>query len=902
MAVFFGVALMILATALATVGRDWSVGFHPDELAIKNWIRLVRDDGYLSNRAYPTGWFELFRIRTAIAKRIGKVSEKWQRHSVQDGKVVTTCPPSFSRPPELDAGKHSPTIRDGREFNTWLYVLTALFLYAACLEAGFHPLAAFVSGSFFVASGAPLEFIHYCETDAALLVSMAFFAWLAARTLRKRRAWLVVATAFAAGFAVSCKFTLFPLLLWCFAGPAAGLERAGGETRARWAAKVAALILLAAAAACAGYVAGTPALRMAPDWYLQALRKASRATYGEITRNLGGVYSWRGATVLRFRSLLRVFAEMGAAPLLWGVFSWTFWFLRPYRRQLAGLPSLLPVFVPFLVLACPFVRRQEALPFAVFFAMGAGLPLQWLVFARGTRSRLRRTGRIAAAFASVLAVAALWEQGAKALGTASCFAMRDTRAEAQNWLRGSLPAGEVLFLDGYAEQIACGVECDGDFYSGLPFIWDGTLPEKKGRVARYYVENVGFEGRKPIRDLKTGAVFPDVRRRMEAYRADVLPLHEWAVSPWTPVPTFGQPALRLVALERAGDDAFDVPIGYDSPIFVLADGFRLYDASGPAGVGPRRAVHTVGKRTGIHVNLAHGARWLVTRMLDGADGVRVEREGLFKPKKSELPAGGAVAASLAPSPWERVSARTAAYSTMRCRMRGDDQNIVCASFLAATPAEAARELRLSGNPDGALALLRTAGTLDATAQIEAFLAATDARLAPEEAWVEVARAALDSADRLASERDVLGRTDATLCGIPLGVACDFARLRTGPRMLVPGDRLPVWLPPGRYGVSVACRRVPGKAFPASLFAGQAADFAVASADGDDVVLQASLDLPKGQMLRLLGDSGSEIPLFDPFAGEVEITWSPVERTLAAAEALREGLQRTSLEHPGDGNT
>lgn len=900
MAMWFGIALTFLSMMIATTGREWSLAFHPDEFAIQRWMNLVSDGGYISSRAYPSGWFELFRIQLSIAKQAEKLSQQWHRHVLQDGKIVAVRTSSFSHPTVADVPeKRSPTIQDGRNFNTWLYVLTVVFLYAACLEAGFHPLAAFVSGVFFVASGAPVEFSHYCETDTALLVSMAFFAWLAARTLRKRQSWLVVVAAFAGGFAISCKFTLFPLILWCFAGPVAVLVPRTAGSRTRCASQLLALILLAVLATCAGYAAGTPALRIAPAWYMQALRGTSRATYSEITINLGGEYSWWGATVLRCRSFARMMAEIGAMPLLWGVFSWTFWFFRPHRRQLAGLPFLLPVFVPFLIFGCPFVRRQETLPFAIILAMGAGLPLQWLLFERGTRPRLNRACRLAAVLASFLAVAALWTQGSRALGMASCFAMRDTRAEAQNWLRDSLPSGEMLLLDHYVEQITRGVQCHPFFHSGLPFIWDGNLPEKNGVPAHYYVENIGFAGRKPIRDTKTGNLFPHVRRSIEAYNADVLPLREWALAPWTPVPTFGQPRVRLVALERMDSGAFDVPLGYDRPIRVLDDGFRLYDAGGISGLGPQRAIHTVGKRTTVHVNLANGKRWLVTRMLEGSDGVRVVREGLFAPEKAELPPGGVAVAELAAGPLERIAARTSGYSSTRCRMRGDDQNNFCASFLASTPSEAARALRLSGNPEGALALLRDCGDLDASAQIEAFLAATDKGVPPDGTWIDTARGALEAVDRLAHHQDTLGRTNATLCGVPLGVACDFARMRTGVRMLVPGVRLPVWLPAGRYDVSLAFHRMPETPIPARFFKGQSSDCSVSTEEDGDVVLHATLDLPKGQMLRLLDELDTGNTPFKPFAADVEIAWSPVGHTLAAAEVLRERLGRQSVAVPGD---
>ena len=885
-AVLLALLVAVAAGCLVTTGLRWSYLFHPDEFTIAKWMHQVVEKGYIQDRAYPSGWFELFRIRHRLGKTAANLDRDWQKHVTQDGLVTANDVSSYAQKPEPPSSR-KPTIQDGRDFNAWLYVLTALFLYAACLEAGFHPVAACVSALFFLASAAPLEFAHYCETDAGLLVSMAFFAWLSARALRKKSPFLVLAAGFAAGFAVSCKFTLVPLLLWVFAAPAV-LSRGTGGTRFR----PVRFGLLAAGgllAAAAGYLAGTPALRLAPDWYIGMLRHASDMTYAEIDLNLGGRHTWGQATGLRFADLLRGLSAFGALPLLWGVFSWCFWFRKPFRRQLAGLPALLPLFFPFLVCLCPFVRLQELLPCSILFAMGAGLPLACLLSAGTAGAPLRPKGRLAIAAVALFGSAAFASGLTRALGMNSCFSMRDTRAEAQNWLRDALPPQAPVAFDMYVGQIIRGVKCQATGFSGLPFRWKGPPAGKAGAPAPlYYVENVGFEGRLPIRDARTGRLFPKIKKRMASYEASVFPLKTWSVSRNVPRPTFGQPMIRLVAFDAPAPDAFDVPLGYSRPVRLVADGARLYDAPGVPGLGACRALRTVGKRGTVHLKLEDAPRWLVTRMLEGNETVRISREGLFFPKKSDLPPGGAVVAALRPGLFERLRASAAAWSSMKCRMHGDDQTIVCASFLAANPAEAARELRLGGDPGAALQLLCSAGPLDAEARVEAFLAAAALGSQPEADWVESAREALAACDRLALlQPSSVGRADVTLCGVPAGILADFARLRTGWQLFAPGYPLPVCLPPGRYDMLVTFHGNEVPDIPPRLFAAQEGDFAPVRDETGRWTCSTSLDVREGQVLHFL-DKNDGI-CFAPFWAEAEIAWSPVELTLAAAEPLRAAL-------------
>ena len=130
----------------------------------------------------------------------------------------------------------------------------------------------------------------------------------------------------------------------------------------------------------------------------------------------------------------------------------------------------------------------------------------------------------------------------------------------------------------------------------------------------------------------------------------------------------------------------------------------------------------------------------------------------------------------------------------------------------------------------------------------------------------------------------------------MGILGDYARLRTAPATLAPGGRLPVWLPAGHYELAIAVSDADspcgGEEIPPRLFEGQTADFTPVSGVSDFAfgaggrLYSAPLEIAEPQFLRLCGDPAAETPLFEPLVADVEIAWSPVERTLAAAAELR----------------
>ena len=892
-----------MAAFISTAGLRWSLDFHPDEQTIVRWIDQTRDHGHITERAYPGGWFELFRLRLWAERKIEKAERDWRSHYVQDCAVSAVNPRSFSpKPvnPHTEPADH--TVQDGRDFNAFLYVVSALLLYAACLEAGLRPVAAVLSAMFFFASPAPHEFTRYCETDAALVASLCLFAWTTARALRRSSPTLVLMSGFVAGFATACKFTLAALPLWCLVLPSFFALRVFRGGFARRAGLAAALCTGALLCAAAGYAVGTPALVHDPNWYFQSLRDVSRGTYAEILANLGGVPSRWGAIVIRTRHLSRELAKIGVLPLAWGAFAWTFWWRRGLRRQAVGAVLLLPFFPFFAVLCCPFVRNQETLPFVVLLAMSGGVPLEWLLrrrekVARGTLPKPGAARLAVAALAASAGAAALADGAMRASAMISCFRQRDTQVEARNWLRTSMRPGLRIGLDAYATR--CGGAIPGTPLDrgGLQFF----LNERRhGIDFSHYVENVGFEARHPIRDPRTGALKSSVARNLAEWNGGAtFPIAEWSVGPGDGHPTFAQQTIRLHSFSLPQNCAFDVPIGYARPISILPDGVGLCDFKGVPGLGALPAIHVVGKRGDIYCRPDFGDRALVTLMPEGTGSARIVTEGLFHPASGTLPSGGAVAFELNPSHFERIAAKAMARPRTRVRMRGDDQSQFCVAFFADT-VEAARQLRAAGSPEAALRLLEDCGANDVAARVEAFMAASACGSIIRPEWRRAAEDAVAAADRLREEQsrqrggEVAG---ASLRGVPLDVAEDFCHVRIDAPHIIRTVALPVFLPPGRYGVSV---RFPSGANPdpsmSTLLEGL--DAPLVQTRFRDGSFRHVGTLSMRRMARPVFSAGPA--LSEPgeiLSAEIDITWDPVQRTLAAADEIRQAIEKGASPTP-----
>ena len=888
-----GLSLFLFAQHWCSNGIAWSVGFHPDEFPVARWIDQVRDNGYIVERPYPGGWFEMARIRIAVEDFALGVEEGSKRHRTQDGFVSALSEHSFRKTSPSRPEKTEHGIQWGRDFNVWLYSFTILFLYLGALEAGLGIPGAVVSAVFFLLFPSPLEHAHYCETDPGVLATLALSLWLMVRAARKTSPVLTVAAGFIAGFCVSCKYTVGPLL-FCpaiLAAILAGLRfRDGGRLRRiKCGSAFAALAFLAAVA---GFLVGTPVLFHDLRMALTELRENPH---------------FEADPIIKIGSLFRETAKLGFFPLLWLALSLSFWPRHPWRARFVGPLLFLALFLLYVLIVLPWFRNQELLPVLCALSLGAGIPVSATLRA-GVRRSPARAGATFAALA-----AALVASGCDSLRMLSCFELRDTRAECQNFLAASFPRGGALALEGYVAQVARGVPDAASYAEGhVAERWPESARDECFAVggARYLVRNASQRSRQAahLRERFSDRLRPEAARAVDAFRRDTVLLRAWMLPPGRVRPVFAQPDVELCLLpgDGAGRELPDVPIPFSRPALVLAPDTPLYDASGAAWFGPRQMLRTVGKRRTVRLVRDGSSRWAVSRLVTPSpEGtpVRVVREGPFVPDKSPLGPGETAVAVAHPSriPDPLVPS---VFPKSRFRIRGDDQKNICLTFLASDPAEAAMELRRAGNAADALALLRGAGVLTgATARVEAFLAASAAGAVPEAAWESAARDALDAWDSLASAvRKEPFPEEATICAVPLRALLDFSRIRVWDLPVGPGVPTPIAAPPGTYRIE--CRveapfadRLAGLV----LFEGQSEPFVREDAtDGGPVVLRAEIRKTGDGLVRF----SKAAP--DPFTEEpvalssLEISWNPLDFVAESAETLRRAL--SSGQRPHESNS
>ena len=880
-----GVALCALLPAAfaffhASRGIAWSRHFHPDELTVAKWIGQSYDRGYVSDRVYPGGWFVLMDARTALAERASDLSRRWRNVRDQDGAVVATDADSFESDPKR-AKFHAVDIQAGRDFNVLLFAGAVLFLFLAARETGAGPVPSALAALLFAVQPFPLEHAHYCETDGGLVVSLCAALWLTTGAVRRASPRRFAAACAAAGFAIACKYTAAPLLVWIpVLAPSVAAGRApGGRPRAR------AVLRLAGAAALAalgGFLAGTPALWLDPAFFFGDLVRIGSRTYAESGLALGADHSFAAGCLWRARILARELLRLGPAPLLFFAACFPVWFVRGGPRRPAAAPPFLAAFLLYAVFLMPWIRNQELLPVLPCLCLGAAPALS------RAGAALRRgpgTRRAAAAALCVLFAAAFARSAADGNRILSCFARRDTRAECQNWLAACARPGVPLVLEPYVVQTIRGTPCTGAECGDAAASWPeaASLRDSRGRVPRYVLRNASFSGR--------GASTASARENAARFDADCPPLLFWKIAPGgTRTLTFSQPDVELRALPGP-EDGPDVAVCLDRPVF-FSPGLRpLYGPSEAAAVGPVRAVQTVGARHSVHPP-PEGGCWAVSRVLDGPKAGAIRWDGLFSPERAALSAAGVSVARLDDAAFRRAAASDVRPAA-RVRLRGaDDQATVCATFPCSDPAEVARILRRAGDPAAALSFLRGLPELDAAARAEAFLAAAASGAVPEPAWTDAARAAVAAFDEAAAS----GGTDGIrVRGVPLRVLRDFSVVRLGDWEGLPTrESLPVFLPAGVYGVEVDLKD--GCAGPAGSvwFDGQegAVGFRRPSAGGDagpPAVRAATVRQTRDGLLRVRPDAvGAEDGTGRRYRS-LSVEWDPFEQLERAVLELRRAL-------------
>ena len=925
--VVLAVVVAIVAWLSVSRGHGWSVGFQPDEPTLARWMDRSVRNGYLSKRVYPTGWIQLYRGYLGIARLVGKAAAGVGEGQVQERAVLLDVDVGSAAVQETrhDAGGArlglQPIVESGRDFNRWLFVLSAVLVFAAVLEWGGGWGGGTFAGVLFGLSPMGLEWAHYCETDMGLVFGLALSLWLAGRAWSNRRPrWRrmldVAGFALGSGFAFSCKYTLFPLLvLPVVAAVAAGSGVGEGQTwREAWGRRLAAigaLVVACLAAELVGYLLGTPFLWKDFAGFCKSAHRIQATTYAEETRAVGHlVAAWWTEPVHRLFSLVQKGWVTGAGWRIWPLVSLGFWWAKPYRRGLAVVPLFCVLFVGWVAVGMPWIRTQEFLPLMVAGCVSAGLPVGWGLekIARACRGGEKGWSLALAVVALAGSGIFLVEQARAGARMVSAFQRADSRVVAWHDLYRMGGAEATTGFDTYLERVGWGQPFERRKMMCLPFhaeIWSGMKAGTgEGLPFAYYLRNVRYEGRAVRRNLLTGELLPEVAESVETFGAMCAPLAAWRMAGGGVYPVFAQPDMELWAVPEgtgAGEPPVDVPVCLERP-FLLDEGVEnIFGGWQADAFGPQKAAKAIGKRTTLVPGMGGAAEVFLVAESVGAQGAcRMAFDGPVDPRRVELTGngGGAAVGTADGKALERLGGASL-QPGIRFRVRGDERDGV--HFVVATPdvARAAHLLRRAGNPGAALSLLAQKGAeLDEAAQTEAFLAATEVGGSEAAKWRDAAMhtlAILEAA--LAGEGQPV-----RVRGTPWKAVCDFARIR---QLLSPWEAregfLPVVLVPGHYEMKVTV--------PAVLVAGRAPEevgedvekaFAlpcqlVATAPGEhgEVAATFRVDVEGNRPVRVaLTEAALALASWPKRSlwATIEFMWSPRDFLEAAAEELKRALE------------
>ena len=863
-----GAALLAFAIRHASEGLEWSRSFHPDELVIARWIYESRQDGYVSERAYPGGWFVLINIWQRAGSACDAATRLWR------GDI----------PPPLRGNRTML----GRRFNLRLFALAVLFLYLAALEAGAGPAAAGFAALLFATHPFPLEHVHYCETDMAVPFTLCLSGWLAMRAIRlQSRGWYIAAM-FATGFAIACKYTLLPAVLWPIA-VAPAVVRSGERRLGRSAMLAAAGVVFLAA----GFLIGTPALWMNFEFFSRSIRQVSQKTYAEGARALGKAFesTWARCS-WRARTLVGEMARMGAVTLVFLGASLAVWIARGRRTGRLVFPLFLLVFVPYAVFLMPWIRNQETLPLLPPLCIGAAVAVDWAArTVAESASSARR--RVAATALLALACGAFVRSFCDGRRVLTSFSREDTRVAFHDWLRDCAAPDVHLAYDRYTRHSVHRNPFLGSFVPGVVQKWPAVLhePAFQTNTIRYAIRNASFSGRR-VNSVGANA-------RTQAFFDDCLLLRSWTIAPGRiRTTTFAQPDIELWALPDSGapakgsfppkDGAPDIPVVLDRPVYFPPDDAPLLAAEELRAIGPLRGIPVDGRPRTFYP-VPSGDSLVVSRSFAGPAESTVSWRRLAEPTRRALPQGGVALFTMSGAALRRRSIIDVLPTTCVRLVDADDSATFCATWPVADRAEAARALRRGGDAAGALALLRDAPSLDDAERSEAFLAAVDARETPEPAWEASARnliAAIDSA----LPRDG-GAVDGSLRvrGLPLRVARDFANLKLSSVPLLANGAFPLLLPAGTYRATLIATRKAAAPESRLWLEGQTAP-AVPRADAKGYTWwDATIVLPRESLLRVHPDAVPVIGNGQKGFRELQLSWDPAEQLHWLADELRTAL-------------
>lgn len=883
-------------------GIAWA-RFHPDERLIVKWANDTEKQPFIVDRAYPGGFFELYRPIRSVEKLFSELSVRDQRWRQQRGR------------PKASPVRRRNILLGVRQTNAFFIALSSIFvfwsgrrIYSVVSKKGdevqpllFAGLAAFI----YVVHPFLVEHAHYGETDGVMVLTGAIATALLTEALVSKRLRFFLLSAFMVGFSFGCKYTLIPLLFVLPVSAVVFARLLGWRVR-RSGAFVLGAILLAGL----GFCLATPSIYHDFAFFIRESRITSASTWGEMNGLLGRMHATPGAaSAFKWQCFSADIAALGTGRVVWLLLAFPFWFVRPLRRHLCVFPFFTLSFLFSVVFIFPWFRNQELLPMLPVFSLTAVLPVAVLGFSRA-RPAWRNVPAILALLAVLAIAVANLMDGSK---MASAFAGEESRNELGDWLSLCAPAGRQMGVERYADRPG-GYKPVEDFHIGK--IETQTANFFETNAVNYLMCSPRYRARGTVNPF-TGTLYEDLADIRNQFNERSVLLKSWRLPEGRIRPIFSQidVEMRFVNRNRSDQNATNcLEVCLDSP-FVVNRGRYVHVAREDGyAVGPQAALHVAGKTSDVRFSGRHNGPWYGVAFVPQAraDGVPGDAEVVWRtsgaePRKARVPFKHSRLFTIAPS------SSFSLFPKERVKFRGDESQAVCLLALYADPLPAARLLRRTGNPEACLELLTRAGADlgSHSAQVEAFLASSALDRIGEPSW------------RAAAERAAGVEVVTAVGGIPLDVLRDFSRFRfeniqlgihdialaESGEWLFEAD-LPMLLTPGRYTATLRFQMPMDDWKQAFGFPTEGLEFKMQAVGGDlsadaitfplvnglSGVLETTWVVSESVIPRLkvsvdAGEMSPRMSLPGLFVHQLEVVWDPEERVIVAQEEIRAALCR-----------
>lgn len=785
--------IFLVSYSLNMRGIGWAF-LHPDERLIAKWVDDTESYPFITDRAYPGGFFELYRPIRAVGllhDRVLDLSAQWQQQQSQ----------------HVPGPKHKKnTLMAVRRTNALFIAISTLFVFltakrifldlAQSKTSGVPWFAAGLAAWIYGTSPFLVEHAHYGETEGAMVLMGTLTFALLTGALSARDLWRLVVASLTLGFAIGCKYTLLPMVM-ILPVCAILISRLNGYKMG----KTVGFAVLATLLAVVGFCLANPAVYRDFDFFYTGMQRVSSATYGEMEGLLGPMRDVPGAArVLKLRCFLTEAAKIGAIPWIGVLIFLPLWFKSSIRRHVVVLPLFVVCFGFYAVFVFPWFRNQEFIPLLPFLSITLALP----VAACGL-NRANSLPRNATAMGLILALLALSVCNVmEASKMSSAFAGEESRSALGNWLYASAPEGRKFGFENYTDRQG-GYEPVLDSFIAKIEVNPPRFIHEQG--LDYIVRSANYTARGTVNPY-TGQLYDNFQRALNTFTNQAIRLKSWRIPETKSRPIFSQVDIEVWSANFANVSARSVGslnTMIDQPYLINFGQYRHTAFDDGYAVGPQQALHISGRTTDVFFRGKRREPWYgvaffpYTRTARSSSSAEVVwRTSGVTPPKASIPFKTSSFFKIEPS------SSFSMFPRERVKFHGDEANDICLLMPYADPVHAARLLRKTGNPQAALALLEQIPSRDLSeaGKAEAFLASRASGCSPKTEWVS-------AAERVAEVDQI-----SAVSGIPIDVLKDFSRVRyheipLGVQGVVPADaaavvlesEFPVLLTPGKYTVS-----------------------------------------------------------------------------------------------------